>query len=502
MSVSTPVIGFGIRPASVRAKHALRELYRRLSARQAAWASAAVAILATAPTVGRQPLSWDEATTLHAARLPWGQLGGLLAHTDAPMGLYYSTMHIWLAGWSSLGLGPNETLLRAPSTLAAVAGVVMLTRLVTGWLGPQTALLAGVLFAVHPMLTFYAQDARPYTLVTMTFLASTLVLRRAVDRPSWWLFIAYTLLVASTIFLHLFACYAIVGGAAVVGRRARRRVLAYWLAAVSTALLLASPLIFIAHRQVGAIGWIPAPSFRSVSTVLNHLLGGLGFVAALLGASVILLARRRESELPLFVVVWAVFPPVALVLADFVTPDLVARYGLVAVPAFAVVVAVAIRGDTRFSRPLAVLAVVSCLVASTVQQISPYKYEDYRAAADVVDDSARPGAAIVFLPTSMRDGYRPYVDADGVSVADPFLASSALQNDYPSLGGFEVDAAQADAGLHRAGQIFVFGYTLAQASHYLTSPMDIAKQRLLANYRVVRVAHFGGVAVSVLSRNR
>jgi mannosyltransferase len=139
---------------------------------------AALAAAATLPTLGRQPLSWNEAVTLNAARRSPGQLWTLLQHTDAPLGLYYTLMHAWLTVLGWLGVGATSYVLRLPSALADIACVVIVVVVVSRAFDRATAILAGTILAVHPMMTFYAQDARPYALVVLSFVASTGVLTR------------------------------------------------------------------------------------------------------------------------------------------------------------------------------------------------------------------------------------------------------------------------------------------------------------------------------------
>src|SRR5882724_10455657 len=103
--------------------------WRSLSVRDATLAAALVAAVSCGTLLGRQPLSWDEAVTLSAARHPAGRLFALLAHTDAPLGLYYVCMHGWVRLAGVIGVAPTEAWLRLPSAVAAVGCVVLVVRL-------------------------------------------------------------------------------------------------------------------------------------------------------------------------------------------------------------------------------------------------------------------------------------------------------------------------------------------------------------------------------------
>src|SRR5689334_7947123 len=122
-----------------------------LSRRGAVLSATGVAAVTCLAGLGRQPLSWDEAVTAWAAQHDPGRLLALLRHTDAPLGFYYVVMRCWALLLSALGAVPTEAWLRLPSALAAVATVALVATLATGWYGPPTGLLAGVLLAVYPL---------------------------------------------------------------------------------------------------------------------------------------------------------------------------------------------------------------------------------------------------------------------------------------------------------------------------------------------------------------
>ncbi len=227
----------------------------KASVRTVAATAMSLAAVSTLVTLGRQPLSWDEAVTLGAAERSPGQLLRMLGHTDAPLGLYYFLMQGWLAIGDALGVGTAAWWLRLPSALAAIAAVGVLVVLVSRWFGPVAALVAGVLLAVHPMLTFYAQDARPYALVTLAFLLSTVALLRALESLTWQRLSVYALAVVGCLYLHLFVGYAfgahlllvLRGGAAQRSRTALWR----WALVASGVTIAVSPLLIVSRRETG-----------------------------------------------------------------------------------------------------------------------------------------------------------------------------------------------------------------------------------------------------------
>lgn len=463
----------------------------------------ATAALVTLPTIGRQPLSWDEAVTLGAAERSPGELWAMLRHTDAPLGLYYLLMHLWVGLGDLAGAGHSATWLRLPSALAAIAATGLLVVLVARWFDPSTALVSGVLLAVHPLLSFYAQDARPYTLVTLAFLAATWALARALEGPTAQRLSLYVLLVVAAIYLHLFVVYALPAHAFLIlrtGRYPRR-----WAVAAGAIGLAVAPLVLVARHESAEIAWIGRPTPGGVVAVLTHVLGGgwLVLVLLVIAISAARSGRLRPAPYVGFLLVWLIAPLLGLVLADFLVPDLVARYGLVCVPALVALVAVAATRQQQWAgRALVAVVAAVALGATVVQQARPYKYEDYRSAADIMGDLARPGDAVMFFPMSMRAGFEAYqhLEPDLRNVRDAALAPGGAPVNTDQIGGVDAPVASIPGRFASAPRIFVLGDSLATVRRLTPSALDRAELASLSTYRVVRVLRWGVVWVTVLDR--
>ncbi|MHB9034839.1 MAG: glycosyltransferase family 39 protein, partial [Anaerolineae bacterium] len=126
---------------------------------------------------------YDEAQTLLVARLPIDQIA-LTAYRPP---LYHFILHFW-----SAVVPDSEFWLRLPSLffgLLAFAGVFLVAKRLFGW---RTALQAALLAAISPVLVYYSQELRMYSLLAADFLAVLylyiLVMRE--QRNQWWLFLA------------------------------------------------------------------------------------------------------------------------------------------------------------------------------------------------------------------------------------------------------------------------------------------------------------------------
>jgi hypothetical protein len=194
-------------------------------------------------------------------------------------------------------------------------------------------------------------------------------------------------------------------------------------------------------------------------------------------------------------------PPSALVVADFVTPDLVARYAMVAIPAGVTLLALAAtRGRSRVTAVLVAIAGLCSLGATTVQLTHSYKYENYRAAADTMGDLARPGSSVVFLPISGREGYDIYdhLEPDLRNISDVTLRPRSGPAATSHIGGVDLPADQIPSRLSGASSLFLLGDTVATADRTLHDPASVAQEIMLARYHPVLVRHYGDLTLTVL----
>ncbi len=228
----------------------------------------------------------DEVATRYAALLSLGQLKHLLSNVDAVHGTYYAFMHVWVV------LGSSPAVLRVPSLIAMVAGAALIaitgTRLTgSGWAG----LFAGVIMALTPSISYYAQTARSYALVLAGVVAATMVLIRVLQaeatgeasgRLRWW-WVLYGLLVTLSSYLNEMALLILAAHAVtVLTARYGRRVFEHFLVAAVVSGVLLVPLALLSYRERAAVGWIPRPGIRAVGTLFHDYFGATTLIAVII----------------------------------------------------------------------------------------------------------------------------------------------------------------------------------------------------------------------------
>ncbi|MBA2280953.1 MAG: glycosyltransferase family 39 protein [Acidimicrobiia bacterium] len=369
----------------------------------AAAATAAAAGL-VAHDIGAKSLWYDEAFTVGLVDRPLGDALWRIGNWELIQSPYYVAFLAWHE------LGSSEAFLRLLSAGFAVTTVPVVFALGRRLADPWTGAVAAAVVAGHSLVVQWGQQLRAYSLATLLVALATLLLVRAVERPTTGRSVAYAAVAALAAYAHVVAALVVVAHALslVVLRPVPWRVVK--VAALTGAVLVAPLAWFVLTRQGDPLDHIGEPSGPELVSTLadiagggtRHLvvLGGLAVVGAVVAAGV---TRRRpgspEAWRAALPVLWLLVPVVAVVGSTYtVKPLLLARYLVVVVPALALLVAVAVR---RLPRAVAAVALVAVAVVSLQGVADWYEvgsFEDWRTAVASVEGSARPGDQVVVLP--------------------------------------------------------------------------------------------------------
>ena len=407
----------------------------RISLTRTALPLAALAGLSAALRLPGMGISlWiDEGLSVGIASRPWLAIPGVLVQDGSPP-LYYLLLH----GWMEL-FGRSIEAGRALSLVFATAAVPVAFWAGDRLFGRRTAWIVAVLAATSSYLTYYAREARMYSLVVLLALVCVTAFARATlfghRRSLPVLVVSLTLL----LYTHNWGLY-VAGGlvvaaavAAKLGARVSARDLG--LAFGSVALLYAPwvPTLVSQAVHTGA-PWSSRPGLGGLVGAIPGLLGDRGVGLVLLVTAVPALAAGLAWRLPSGRRV-AVLASLALVplavgwLASQLEPAWANRYlGIVLAPVL-LLVAAGLARDGR--RGLLALAVVALLwtdpgdrLGLDVSASIPRK-SHVGPALDVVADRLGPGDVVVsahmeqvpLLHYYLGDQLR-YADPTGL-VADP-----------------------------------------------------------------------------------
>jgi mannosyltransferase len=297
-------------------------------------------------------------------------------------------MHLWV----SL-LGASDVMLRLPSVLAMAASAGLTARLGTRLATPRVGLLSGLLFAVLPTTSRYAQEARPYALVVFAAVLCSLALVRLLDEPRVGRLLAYALATALLGLLHAIALLLIPAHALVV-LTVRRSVMPRWLIAAGVGILPALPALYLGSQQTAQVAWIGPPTSSSLTAYPALLLGSAVGAGMILALAMYAVSTRYPAVL---YTSWAVVPVVGLFAASQLTALWLPRYLLFTTPAWALLAGTAL-GRTRLIRGATALALVAAVGVNA--QLSVREPDGHlqatREAAALIAAQMKPGDAIVY----------------------------------------------------------------------------------------------------------
>ncbi len=117
----------------------------------------------------RSPLWLDETVSMFLIKGGWAGIMSRQVWPDAPA---YSCL-LWV--WTKV-MGTSELMLRISSVLPMLAAVYLLYRAARELFDRDVALIAAIVFCLHPIIIFAAIDVRPYAFAAVAINATILTL--------------------------------------------------------------------------------------------------------------------------------------------------------------------------------------------------------------------------------------------------------------------------------------------------------------------------------------
>jgi len=415
--------------------------------------------------LGANSLWVDEVATLQVAGHPFGAIPAVALRGDA----FEPPLYFWLVHLA-IGLGGvSEVALRLLSAVAGAALVPLTWRLVRELEGSRVAADLSALFvALNPLLLWYAQEARPYALLSALGLASLLSLALALRRGGWPYWAGYAGFAGLAILTHAVAVvFPAIGLTWVLlGDRPRRALVPFALASLGMGLAIAPLLLPLARAVIGAestgspprvltglevpytlftfvagysfgpavreiqdLGWAEAVRAHPAQTIVAA--GALGLWA--------LLVWRLRTRAALWLALLLAVPVAASFMGSVITTKAYnVRYTVPAVVGFVGLLALGLARLPPSSRAGAAIAFVAVSLWANVQWFTVPRYwkEDSRAAVACLGNALPAGGVAGVAPGYMASVLRHYAaqagtplqiePVGGIADLDPMRPLSAL----------------------------------------------------------------------------
>ena len=506
--------------APVRPERAPSSRHRPPVAVGPGWATVAaltaLAAVLRLTTLSTQSFWLDEGYTERLLHMTFGQMVRAIPKTESTPYLYYAVAWVWARAF-----GFGEIGVRSLSALAGIAIVPVVYAAARRLGGPRAAAIAGLLAAVSPLLVWFSQEARSYSLAALLSALTVLCLAGyAGDRRRRWL-AGWAASAALGLATHYFLVFVVLGELVWLWRLAPRgRPLA---AAVGLVAVVGCALLPLAITQQSA-GHADYISHSSLHTTLEQipkqlLLGyaspgqmATAVLAALLvlGGALAPLALsapvRSRAVWPLLTGLAAVLMPVVLALGgvDFVD----ARNLLPALPPLVIAAGIGFDGwrdlalDSR--RPgwraagvwaAAALAVISLLVVVLVDTDSRYQRDDWRGVAHALGPPTAtrvllvdPGSGEIPLQAYMP-GLRALTRPVAVRELDVVVVPSNVQGVGIGTPPRVTGPQPAPSGFTLSGVVYASTYTVLR----YTAPSPVPLSASLAGAPWLGRAGYGAL---------
>ncbi len=475
---------------------------------------------------------WDEGWSIWLAQQDWIAIAFRTASDEHP------PLHYWmLKAWSAFAVGSSADseafAARFLSVAFGVLTVALIYRIGKRLGGVHVGLIAALFLALARFHVWWSQDIKNYTpSIFFAFAAVWFALAimadgrwRMADGESrstryWLSAICYSLFTALALWTHYLTAlivlavnvYALIVFAAFYISRSPRRwvigALAHWLIANTLAFALFAPWLYL--YLANAAAWSAAPAFdfalflKLVATVLPlgvttnieeyaGLTGGFTFLVLLGCASAFVNSKFKnlnsnppsqisnfEFRILLFVLI-VLLPPLliyflSLTPISFFAPKIQARYLLILLPAYAILVALGIAFLARLSRFFASFALLFVLFASLFVLRDYYAErrltDEYATLANTINAFARQGDAILLDTDQEYPTFLYYLRAPLDSPTNLGISWLGAPN------GKAMDAATADALVQRTLARNRAVWLVAIPDALATDPQHLLEARL------------------------
>jgi mannosyltransferase len=380
--------------------------------------------------IGHQGFWFDEANTAQLVQFSPGKMLGLIPQSESTPPLYYCVAWAWARVF-----GDHEAGLRSLSAVAGVLVVPVAYAVGARLIGRRAGVIAAALTACNPMLVWYSQEARSYSMLVLLTSLSLLAFVWARDAPTPRVLSLWVLASGLALATHYFAAIVVVPEAVwLLVEHPRRPPVRVAVAIVAACGLTLIPLA-ISQNGTGHDRWIATtPLGERLRQIIPQFLVGTGAPArdvlrdaaiALVAVSVALLAAggrsmgRRAAQIAGGLALAGFLISLALVAVGF--DDLIARNVIVLwLPAALVVAAGLSVSVPRARRIGATVAVALCAIGVTaaigVAADRNLQRPDWRYVARILGPAPTVGRAILIqhyrtlLPLSL---YVPHLHVLG-----------------------------------------------------------------------------------------
>lgn len=459
-------------------------------------------------TLGVQSFDSDESVSALLMHLSFGSMLDSVRHTESTPPLYYAATWVWtrIFGTSELGL-------RSLSALAGVVTIPLVYDAASVMISRRVALTAAALATVSPMLVWYSQEARSYSLLVLLVALSLSLFARLQRGASPRLLAGWAAVSALALGVHYFAAFVLAPEALLLLRVRRTRGTAVAIGAVAACGVALLPLAVL-QRDNGLAAHLASGDSLQTRTIIvlkrflvgppeqyDRIAAAVAAVLALLSVFALVtqgtrVARRAAATL---VVVGgsAVLLPVLLALLglDYVIP----RNVIAGVVPLLIAASAGVDALAKRTRTIVTAGACLLLAGAVAAALEPaYQRPDWRGLARAL---SRPHGTRILVVAPNLDGWSARVPMHLYLHEATPLGRRLVRSHSPFLEilGRRMEATAPLRARVREIDVAAVGWPLPLARRDLPAAFHLAGQRGDAEYRIVVYRSRRAVAVSEAS---
>jgi uncharacterized membrane protein (UPF0136 family) len=377
--------------------------------------------------------------------------------------LYIILLHFWVKFF-----GTSELSSRFLSLVFGVLSVWIMYLLSRKLFSEKAALIAAALMAFSPIMIYYSQEARNYSLFVLLALLSFYFFINYIYKKNYKNQAAYCFFSLLLIYTHIFSFLIIFAQNIYILYRYKFKIkkLLNWFAGQLILLLLFMPWLPILFRQAHnkMYSWLPKPDLGMLAKTVIDFFGNRLNLSIFLILIIVIILTKKYKQLDknkiFFLSSWIILPFLIVLCYSIIFPSLYhTRYMLFVLPAILIIFSLLIERISRknkfFAYALLFIVIISSFV-SIVNQVNNTDKDNWRVVSDFIEKNAK-GNDVVFIdPFYNQYPFTYYYDKQCFSESDTY----ACNNNKHRILSLDSLAECCNAATLTYGQIGLWDYII------------------------------------------
>ncbi|MFH1590251.1 MAG: glycosyltransferase family 39 protein [archaeon] len=337
---------------------------------------------------------------------------------DIHLPLHITLLHFWVKIF-----GTSELASRLLSLIFGVAGVWISYLLTKKLFNRRIAIITSLLFAFSPIMIYYSQEARLYSLFVFLSLLSFYFYIKFIENMNNKNLLFYGLSTLLLIYTHLFAFLVLlVQNVYILYKfKFQFKKLIKWFAGQFILFLLFLPWISNLFKQVSSTlntDWIPKPNIGIVLLTILDFFGHIVIVLMFLICLIIIIRKKHkpmDKDKKMLLVLWILLPfAIVLFYSLIISSVYNTRYLLFTVPALLILFSVLIdkiAEKKKYLTYMLVGAIILFSFISIVNQVNTTDKDDWRSVSSYIKENVE--EEYIFInPFYHHDPFTYYFDEE------------------------------------------------------------------------------------------